>query len=169
MLKMKMKYDAKTLNLLWGAMQIKNLKALVKRGESEIMEFKRSTGQLQAAMQTVCAFLNSEVGGTVLIGVTDDGKIIGQEIADKTNRDIANELERIEPHVNISIKRVSVGSFKYVIVVVVKPGKNKPYAFDGRSYIRNQSTTQQMSREEYICLFQENQQHRLSWDIVRIF
>ncbi len=47
--------------------------------------FKTSTGMLKEAFQSVCAFLNCK-GGTVLIGVTDKGKIVGQEIIDKMKR-----------------------------------------------------------------------------------
>ena len=84
-------------------MLIKNLKALVKRGESEVLEFKKSTAQIQAAMQTISAFLNSDIGGTVLIGVTDDGKVIGQEISDNTRKEIASELRKIEPHADVDV------------------------------------------------------------------
>ena len=58
-------------------MKISQLKAIIKRGESEVLEFKTSVAGLHPAMQTTCAFLNSEVGGTVLIGVKDNGEIKG--------------------------------------------------------------------------------------------
>ena len=80
-------------------MKLEQLKALVRKGESGLLEFKKSTAQLSTTMQTVCAFLNSEVGGTVLIGVTDEGKIIGQQVSDATQKEIAGELSKIEPHV----------------------------------------------------------------------
>ncbi len=140
------------------------LKALVKHGESNVLEFKKSTGQRSLAMQTVCSFLNSDVGGTLLFGVTDGGKIIGQEVSDKTSREIANELDRIEPHADFTIKYVLVGSEKYVIVLSVKPGNNKPYSYDGRAYVRNQSTTRQTSREEYIHMIQDSQEATVSWE-----
>ena len=45
---------------------------LIKKGESDTLEFKKSTAKLHAAFETLCAFLNGK-GGTVLIGVADDG------------------------------------------------------------------------------------------------
>ena len=54
---------------------------MVAAGESETLEFKKSTGQLQRAGETLCAFLNGK-GGRVFFGVTDSGKIVGQEVAD---------------------------------------------------------------------------------------
>ena len=56
-------------------------------------------------METLCAFLNSE-GGTVLFGVTDKGKIIGQEVIDKTKRDIAEAIRRFEPFATLEVSDV---------------------------------------------------------------
>jgi ATP-dependent DNA helicase RecG len=48
--------------------------ALVKKGESEILEFKE--GFDKGAIETAVAFANTK-GGTVLIGVADNGKVKG--------------------------------------------------------------------------------------------
>jgi predicted HTH transcriptional regulator len=56
-------------------MKIAQLKVLARRGESENLEFKASTANLTAGMQTACAFLNSDHGGTIIFGVKDDGAI----------------------------------------------------------------------------------------------
>ena len=45
-------------------------------------------------------------GGTVLFGVTDKGKIIGQEVSDKTRRDIAEAINRLEP---VAMVQISYG------------------------------------------------------------
>ena len=79
-------------------MKLQTLKSLVKKGESEILEFKETTAKISEAMKTVCAFLNSKSGGTVLIGVRDNGEIIGQMVSDKTRQEIAKECNKIEPH-----------------------------------------------------------------------
>ena len=63
---------------------IEDIKELIAQTENEQVEFKETTGQLERGMETLCAFLNGE-GGTVLFGITDKGKIIGQEVADVTN------------------------------------------------------------------------------------
>lgn len=64
--------------------------------ETDKIEFKESTGQLERGMETLCAFLNKE-GGTVLFGINDRKKIIGQEVADTTKRNIADAVSRLEP------------------------------------------------------------------------
>ena len=78
-------------------MSIDNLdiiKRLIAEKECGRVEFKETTGQLERGMETLCAFLNGE-GGTVLFGVTDKGKIIGQDVSDKTKRDIADAIRRM--------------------------------------------------------------------------
>ena len=50
---------------------VRELTTLLKQGERKTLEFKRSTGELREALQTVCAFLNGS-GGIVLFprGIT---------------------------------------------------------------------------------------------------
>lgn len=60
-------------------MNLKQLKKIVAQGESDTVEFKKSTALSHPAFKTICAFLNGR-GGVVLIGVTEHGKIVGQEV-----------------------------------------------------------------------------------------
>lgn len=95
-------------------MNIDNLdivKQLIAEKENGQVEFKETTGQLERGMETLCAFLNSE-GGTVLFGVTDKGKIIGQEVSDKTKRDIAEAIRRVLNHLPHSKFRISVSKIQ---------------------------------------------------------
>ena len=83
---------------------IEDIKELIAQTENEQVEFKETTGQLERGMETLCAFLNGE-GGTVLFGITDKGKIIGQEVADVTKRSIAEAINRLEPRLLYSPSR----------------------------------------------------------------
>lgn len=80
---------------------IKNL--ITSDTETDKIEFKKTTGQLERSMETLCAFLNQE-GGTVLFGVTDEGKITGQEVAGKTKEAIS----RLEPGAQVRISYISI-------------------------------------------------------------
>ena len=62
---------------------IEDIKELIAQTENEQVEFKETTGQFERGMETLCAFLNGE-GGTVLFGITDKGKIIGQANSKRT-------------------------------------------------------------------------------------
>ena len=64
----------------------------ISSGESATLEFKKSTGQFNRAGETLCAFLNAD-GSTVIVGVTAEGKVVGQEVSDKTRREIAAMLD----------------------------------------------------------------------------
>ena len=131
-------------------MTLEEIKKIIDRGESSTTEFKKSTGQLNAAFETVCAFLNGQ-GGIVLIGVSDSGKIIGQEVTDNTRREIANHLTKIEPLAKsqVNIQYITLENEKYIITVIVEAGEHAPYMYDGRAFYRNQSTTSKMSQHGY--------------------
>lgn len=78
-------------------MQRNNILRLIEEGESEWLEFKSTlrtnlqTGETdkrmeKAVLKTIVAFLNSE-GGDLLVGVADDGEIIGADVASFGNKD----------------------------------------------------------------------------------
>ncbi|MGQ0570097.1 MAG: AlbA family DNA-binding domain-containing protein, partial [Armatimonadota bacterium] len=52
-------------------------------GESETLEFKRTTGERREATRTLCGMLNHR-GGRVLIGVEANGHVGGQQVSDHT-------------------------------------------------------------------------------------
>lgn len=135
-------------------MNIDNLdivKQLIAEKENGQVEFKETTGQLERGMETLCAFLNGE-GGTVLFGVTDKGKIIGQEVSDKTKRDIAEAINRLEPITAVHISYVPLqDSEKKVIAFHVEDARlNRPFCYKGRPYMRVESVTTTMPQTTHI-------------------
>jgi len=128
-------------------LNLKELKKLVKKGESNRLEFKKTTGQRTTAVKTVCAMLNS-TGGFVIFGVTDKGEIIGQKVSAKTIEDISNEIRKIEPPAFPDIETINLKSDNAVIVINI-PGGTGLFSYAGRPYIRNGPTTVQMPRDEY--------------------
>ncbi len=80
--------------------QVQDLENLILQGESDKLEFKSTirtnlqTGEPdkrmeKAVLKTLVAFMNSE-GGTLLIGVSDDGSIRGIDLDGFDNRDKLN-------------------------------------------------------------------------------
>lgn len=90
-------------------MRLEKLQKLIAKGESEDLEFKKTTGQRTEAAKTVCALLNG-LGGFVIFGVSDKGETIGQQVTAKTLEDIALELRRIEPPAFPEIETVNIGN-----------------------------------------------------------
>ena len=65
---------------------------LASGGESETLEFKKTTAEKETAARTVCAMLNHR-GGRVLIGVAENPtRVIGQEIGAQTIERVAQRL-----------------------------------------------------------------------------
>jgi len=128
-------------------MNLKELIKLAADGENERVEFKATTGQRTQAAKTVCAMLNG-LGGFVLFGVADKGKLIGQQVTAKTLEDITTELRRIEPPAFPDIETVSLKKEASVIVLQIAGGGG-PYTYDGRPYLRHGPTTIVMPRGEY--------------------
>ena len=99
------------------------VKRLIAEKEGGLVEFKETTGQLERGMETLCAFLNGN-GGTVLFGVNDKGKIIGQDVSDKTRRDIADAINRLEPVAMVQISYAPLpDSEKKVIIFRVEDSR----------------------------------------------
>jgi len=128
-------------------MDFDELRELIQKGESDRIEFKKSTGQRTAGTKAVCAMLNG-LGGFVLFGVNDKGEIVGQVISTKSLEVLSNELRKIEPPAFPQLETFPIQKDKGIIVLAV-PGGGGPFCFDGRPYVRNGPTTYLMPREEY--------------------
>lgn len=145
-------------------MKRREIERIAQAGESETIEFKKSTAQLRRAAETVCGMLNGN-GGRVLIGVTPEGRILGQTISDKTLREIAEILQKFEPPANIEQQRVRTNGDKEVLVLKAIPNPEaRPYVVDGRAYQRVGSTTSLMPQETYQRLLSERAHSRTRWE-----
>lgn len=144
-------------------MKMDEITPLIKQGESETLEFKTSTAQLRGAIETVCAFLNYK-GGKVLIGVNDKGQCIGQIVTDNTRQEIARELSKLEPPVQIETDYITLTDNKSLIVLYVPLGKQAPYVYDSRPFEREQSVTRRMSQQRYDQLITNRLQLNYSWE-----
>lgn len=147
---------------LQDSLEIQNMIAGV---ESSRVEFKETTGQLERAMETLCAFLNGE-GGTVFFGVTDKGKVIGQEVVDKTKRDIAEAISRLEPAAVVRVRYLEIpNTQKTVIALHVEEDRfNKPFFYKGRAYCRIESVTTVMTREQINKQLLGRNEFKYTWD-----
>jgi len=131
-------------------MRVEDLEKLVAQGESEKVEFKKSTGQCTEAAKAVCAMLNGH-GGVVVFGVSDRAEIVGQQVSAKTLEDIACELRNIEPAVMPEIETVTVGDNKTAIILghafsLLRHGEG--FLFD-RVPIAGRVVPGKMVREDY--------------------
>lgn len=137
-----------------------------KAGESNTIELKKSTANLKSAAQTLCAFLNGN-GGTVFIGVTNNRKIVGQVVTDKTKIDISNTLKQFEPTANIEVEYIDVDEKNQIIAMTAHPDKLcVPYNFSGKPYERQQADTNVMGQSRYQQLILARNVTPVSWELL---
>lgn len=129
---------------------------LAEGGESETVEFKKTTGERKSAAKALSAMLNGQ-GGSVLFGVHPDGRVTGQNVADRTLENITQACEEIHPRYPPSIERISVPDREdhEVLVVTVGVGASKPYSYKGRYYQRSGASTVEMPDEIQLSLVLE--------------
>ena len=86
---------------------------LIHQGEGLMMEFKKCRNQLNKDVyETVCAFLNRH-GGTLLLGINDDGEILGidPDSIVQIKKDFVtaiNNAQKINPPAYLSVEEVEI-------------------------------------------------------------
>jgi len=145
---------------------IEELGMLVAQGESEHLEFKRSTGSLSDGIKTVCAMLNAAVPGVVLFGVSDRGDLVGQDVSTRTLEDVANELRKMEPPCAHAVEQrvIELTGARSAIVLLVR-GDCEVYTFDGGPYQRVGPTTGVMPRWTYGQRLMERLHGTRRWEL----
>ena len=147
-------------------MNLNELKLLVADGESETLEFKKSTNSrsLAEAGRTLCGFLNKD-GGVLLFGVTDQGGIVGQEVTDKTKIEIAeNVLKDFNPYAPVKVEYIDCGANKQVILLKTEDNTNPPYYYKSIAYRRSGTTTQIMPPSFLEELLEAKKWSTRSWE-----
>ena len=125
-----------------------DLPALIAQGESETLEFKRSTAELDQVVQTVAALANTR-GGRVLIGVSPDGRIAGVDIGKVNLERVANQITgNTDPKIYPSLEVITADE-RAVIVITITESDDKPHMAAGRAFKRVGATTVQVQRAEY--------------------
>lgn len=107
-------------------MNAKELKELISSGESSTLEFKRKISSNEKIAKEISAFANT-IGGKILLGVDDDGTIIGAE-SEKGDIDSIETICEfyIDPPLTPKIEIVQVAR-KDVIVIHISKGPKRPH------------------------------------------
>ncbi len=139
-----------------------DLLKLIYNGEDESLEFKTSLRLKEEICQAVSAFSNT-YGGSILIGISDDGTIIGVDIGRNTLEELANYIKRnTEPTIFPSMKIEQIGK-KKIVVIEVKESAEKPVFCGSHVYKRVGKTNQRISSSEIRKLAKESGK-RIYWD-----
>lgn len=83
--------------------------------------------------------------------MTDKGKIIGQEVSDKTKRDIAEAIRRFEPFATLEVSYISIQNTDKSVIALSADSQRymRPFSYKGRAYLRLESVTSSMPQDVY--------------------
>ena len=139
---------------------------LANEGESEMLEFKSTTGSRVSAARTLSAMLNGQ-GGRVLFGVRPDGRVVGQHVSDNTLQLVTQACRDIRPRHPPLIERVRLpnASGLEVLVAAVPAGNSKPYSHKGNYYMRSGSSTVEMPDQIQVTLMLERAHGLDRWEL----
>lgn len=131
--------------------------------ESEMVEFKTSTGELKQAMVSVSAMLNKHGIGTIYFGVRPNGEIVGQEVSESSLRDVSRAIyESIKPEIYPKVEE-AIYEGKSVIRLEVS-GDRPPYSCSGRYYLRTADEDREMGPDELRSFFVHGDSSRSRWE-----
>jgi ATP-dependent DNA helicase RecG len=129
--------------------------------ESETLELKKSTSELDEAINSIVAILNKHNSGEVIFGINSKGEVIGQDISEKTLRDISQKIANsIEPRIYPEIKQIKINNRDCIIIKFT--GNEPMYYAYGRAYVRTADEDRLMSAKEIEKRIQ--QKSKLKWD-----
>ena len=112
--------------------------------ETEKIEFKKTTGELREGITSLASMLNKNGYGVLYFGVKDNGEVVGQQIGDRTLREISQSIANfIKPQVIPTIEHELVDD-KNIIKIEVR-GSEKPYSAYGRYYMRSADEDRELS------------------------
>ena len=115
--------------------------------ETELVEFKKTTGELKEGIISLASMLNKNGKGVLYFGVRNDGEVIGQQIGDRTMREISQGIANaIKPQIIPTII-MELCDDKNVIKVTVS-GDEKPYSAYGKYYMRSADEDREISPKQ---------------------
>lgn len=131
--------------------------------ETETLEFKKSTGELKEAMQSISAILNKHQHGELYFGVKPDGTVVGQIVTEESLRDVSQKIGNfIEPKIYPEIKKVNIEGRDCIYVKF--EGNQTPYFANGVARIRVADEDLVMSPQELAEYIRKNTRDGNRWE-----
>tara|TARA_R110002124_G_scaffold208776_3_gene375111 strand:- start:19603 stop:20301 length:699 start_codon:yes stop_codon:yes gene_type:complete len=124
-------YLQHSASIVVSDISLKDLKNLIATGESSFLEFKHKVASPEKIAKEMVAFANT-TGGRILIGVEDNGDIVGIESYYEEEFWLNQAAKDVcVPPIKINIALVHTGK-KDVLIVEVPESKKKPIAVKGK-------------------------------------
>lgn len=119
------------------------LNLILLEGETLTAKFKEKITNID---REVVAFANA-FGGSIFLGVNDDGQITGINITNKLKSQIQDIARNCDPSIKITL--VSHRQTK-ILEIKIEEGLDKPYRCKNGFFIRNGPSAQKLKRDEII-------------------
>lgn len=134
-----------------------NIKAIIKIGENETIEFKLDKIRNEHLSKELGALANFR-GGSLLLGVSDKGKIVGLTRNDNEER-LQNIAYNFEPPIPLQVEKISVDG-TLLLNVKIHDISGKPYVYKSSTrniyYTRSGSVSREATRAEVRRMFQDS-------------
>lgn len=133
-------------------MTLRELTQLVALGEGAHLEFKRKVPRPERIAKEVIAFANTR-GGHLLLGVDDDGSVVGVRDAAEEEFSFRQALDaHCHPPVDFAFERIPVKHRRDVLRIYVPPSKQRPHYLvhnehERVAYVRVDDMSVEASRE----------------------
>ncbi len=150
-----------------------NIDEILKQGESQTTEFKKSLSLRKKAFESLCGMVNSDYAkGLVIFGISPTNDIIGIEPGNLDSLQISLTQhigQKFEPPLICSIEVISIQD-KFLIIISAKRLPQVPYhEYDSRAFIREGTLTRKLVLTEKINLqkIRNREQHNGPWECDR--
>jgi len=127
-------------------MNKKQFLQLVDEKEGVNLEFKQ--GFSASIAKEMVAFANT-VGGFILLGVTDAGKLQGLSNINRVLSQIQNIADSCSPSVPFKVRPLKINKTE-VVMIEIPNGLDKPYSCAEGFFVRNGATSQKLKRNQII-------------------
>lgn len=126
-------------------MTLDDLEILIQEGEGTTLEFKE---RLSSSFARELVALANAIGGRILLGVRDDGTVIGTQDSNSLRARIQDIARNCNPPVQVHAEPVGA-----VVAVHVRESASKPVQCSDGFFLRQGAVTQKLSRDEIRDMF----------------
>jgi ATP-dependent DNA helicase RecG len=126
-------------------MTLDDLEILIREGEGTTLEFKE---RLSSSFARELVALANTIGGRILLGVRDDGTVIGVEDSNSLRARIQDIARNCDPPVQVHTEPVGA-----VVTVHVRESASKPVQCSDGFFLRQGAVTQKLNRDEIRDMF----------------
>ncbi len=143
------------------AMDINLIRQLVLKGENERLEFNLKANHPEKIIREIVAFANTK-GGYLMVGVSDDRKIVGLKYPEEARYEIDRALQRYcKPALSFSPVTVSTPDNRKLLIYKIPKSETLPHfiensAGERKAYFRIGENSIQASPELCTILRQSN-------------